>query len=151
MAVRRVQHTAISTPDLERAIAFWSELGFTEVRRWDWSRGNAVINGFLGLADSAARAALLEGHGHGVELFEFEVPDPPGGAERPVHRPGYTHLCFEVEGLDDEMARLGAAGMTFWDGPVTDPTGRRMVYGRDPDGNVVELVEPPGPAGVAGS
>ena len=142
VAIRRVQHVAISTTDLDRAVAFWAELGFREVRRWDWSTGNAVINGFLGLADSAARAALLEGHDSGVEIFEFVVPRPPGGDERPVHRLGFTHLCLEVDGIDAEVGRLRAAGMTFWDDPVTDPSGRRMVYGRDPDGNVIEMVEP---------
>lgn len=143
MAVRAVRHTAIATTDLDRAVAFWAELGFTEVRRWDWAPGNGVINGFLGLADSAARAALLEGNGSGIELFQFELP-PAGGPVTPeVHRLGYTHLCLEVEGLDDEVARLRGVGMTFWADPVTDPTGQRMTYGRDPDGNVIELVEPP--------
>ena len=142
VAIHRVQHTAISTGDLDRAVTFWAHLGFDEVRRWDWSAGRADIDGFVGLADSAARAALLEGHGSGIELFEFLVPPPPGGEDRPVHRLGYTHLCLAVSGLDDEMARLRGVGMTFISEPVTDPTGRRMVYGRDPDGNVVELVEP---------
>ncbi len=142
MAIRRVQHTAISTTDLDRAVGFWAQLGFDEVRRWDWAPGRDDIDGFLGLAGSAARAALLEGHGSGIELFEFAEPSPPGGDERPVHRLGYTHLCLEVSGLDDEMARLCGVGMRFISDPVTDPSGRRMVYGRDPDGNVVELVEP---------
>lgn len=75
-------------------------------------------------------------------MFQFELP-PSGGPVTPeVHRLGYTHLCLEVEGLDDEVARLRGVGMTFWADPVTDPTGQRMTYGRDPDGNVIELVEP---------
>jgi catechol 2,3-dioxygenase-like lactoylglutathione lyase family enzyme len=148
MVIRGVRHTAISTPDLDRAAAFWAELGFVEVRRWQWPSGTAVVDGFLGVQDSAARAALLEGHGTGIELFEFASPAQPAVGDGPpaVHRHGFTHLCVEVDDVEAEMDRLGRVGMTFWNPPVTDPSGRCMVYGRDPDGNVVELVESVPPA-----
>jgi hypothetical protein len=32
--------------------------------------------------------------------------------------------------------------MTFWAEPVTDGSGRRMTYGRSPEGYVIELVQP---------
>ncbi|MFM7063429.1 MAG: VOC family protein [Actinomycetes bacterium] len=147
MTVRRVMHTAISTPDLDRAVEFWSHLGFVATREWSWPEGTAHVDGFLGLPASAARAALLEGPGGALELFEFVTPDHGSGTDRDhassIARAGYTHLCLEVDGLDDEIDRLREVGMTFWADPVTDPGGRRMVYGKDPDGNVVELVEPP--------
>ncbi len=144
MGVRRVLHTAVSTPDLDRAVAFWTRLGFTEVRRWEWPAGTAPVDALLGVEGSAARAALLEGHGTGVELFEFASPaqpDGPPGAPA-VHRHGYTHLAFEVDDLDEELARLAVVGLGTWSAPVTDPSGRRLVYARDPDGNVIELVQP---------
>ena len=141
MAIESVLHTAISTPDLDASVAFWSELGFSETRRWDWPAGVAVINELLGVQDSAARAALLEGHGTGVEIFEFSRPDP-GRTVEPVHRLGYTHMAFAVDDLDAEMERLASHGMTFWADAVTDRSGRRMVYGRSPEGYVIELVQP---------
>jgi len=147
MTIRAMKHVAISTGDLDRAVDFWAALGFVETRRWDWPAGVEVINTLVGLPDSAARAALLEGPGTGLEIFEFVVP-APGADTRSVHRPGYTHVCFEVDDLDDEIDRLAAAGMTFWAGPAEDRAGQRMVYGHDPDGNVVELVEPAPRPGV---
>lgn len=141
MAIRSVLHTAISTADLDASVAFWSELGFSETRRWEWPAGVTVINGMLGLPDSAARAALLEGHGTGVELFEFTTP-LPGRSTTPLHALGYTHMAFAVDDLDAEIARLTGHGMTFWADPVADGTGRRLTYGRSPEGYAIELVQP---------
>ncbi|MGI9577398.1 MAG: VOC family protein [Microthrixaceae bacterium] len=141
MAIRRVMHTAVSTRDMDSSIAFWAELGFVECQRWDWPEGTDAVNELLDLPQSAARAALLEGHGTGIELFEFSCPDP-GGVPEPVHRIGYTHMAFASDDLDSDMARLRDAGMSFWSEPVDDPSGRRMIYGRTPEGLFVELVQP---------
>jgi len=141
MAIRSVLHTAISTLDLDASVAFWCEFGFTETRRWEWPAGVEVINALLDLPDSSARAALLEGHGTGIELFEFSRPDP-GREPEQVHRLGYTHMAFAVDDLDAELARMGELGMEFWADPVTDGSGRKMVYGRSPEGFVIELVQP---------
>jgi catechol 2,3-dioxygenase-like lactoylglutathione lyase family enzyme len=58
--------------------------------------------------------------------------------------PGITHLCFDVTDLDQEYERLSEAGMTFHCPPQDAFAGVRTTYGRDPDGNVVELQEVPG-------
>jgi predicted enzyme related to lactoylglutathione lyase len=55
--------------------------------------------------------------------------------------PGITHLCFDVVDLDWEYERLSNAGMTFHCSPQDVAAGIRTTYGRDPDGNVVELQE----------
>ncbi len=141
MPILSVLHTAISTNDLDASVDFWSKFGFSETRRWEWPAGVEVINTLLDLPDSAARAALLEGHGTGIELFEFAEPEP-GSRPEPPYRLGYTHMAFEVDDLAAEMTRLRSAGMTFWAEAVTDPSGRSMVYGRSPEGLTVELVQP---------
>mgnify|MGYP001815482051 CR=1 FL=1 len=141
MAIKAVMHTAVSTRDLDRSVEFWTALGFEETRRWDWPAGVDVVNDMLDLPDSSARAALLVGHGTGIELFEFSMPDP-GRVPEPLHRLGYTHMAFETDDLTSDMERLSALGMSFWADPVEDPSGRRMVYGRSPEGLAMELVQP---------
>src|SRR5437763_498494 len=54
---------------------------------------------------------------------------------------GITHVCVEVEGLDEQYERLERAGMRFHAPPQDLGGGVRTTYGRDPDGNVVELQE----------
>lgn len=74
-----------------------------------------------------------------LKLFQFYSPVPEAvQVRRPVCDHGITHLCLLVTDLDADYDRLLAAGMSFHN--VPDPQNR-AVYGRDPDGNVVELLE----------
>ena len=76
-----------------------------------------------------------------VELFQYETPRPkPGDPNRPVSDHGITHLCLQVQDIDAEYQRLKTAGMVFHC-PPQDRSGLRVTYGRDPDGNVIELLE----------
>jgi glyoxylase I family protein len=136
----------MSTPDLERAIAFYRDmLGFEEVERASWGRGSAVVDEIIGLDDSAASFAFLRLGNSYLELFEFESPEPERPLEpgRPVHEYGITHICLDVEDTQAEYERLAAAGMKFNSQPRDFGDGAIVVYGRDPDGNVVELQQLP--------
>jgi catechol 2,3-dioxygenase-like lactoylglutathione lyase family enzyme len=76
-----------------------------------------------------------------LELFEFSFPDPrPQAASRPACDHGFTHVCFLVEDVAAEQARCEAAGMRFHSKPAS-AGGLAFTYGRDPDGNVVELLQ----------
>ena len=61
-----------------------------------------------------------------------------GDPNRPVCDHGITHIAFEVDDLDAEYDRLKAAGMRFHCPPQNLGVSR-VTYGRDPDGNVLEL------------
>ena len=140
--IQGVHHTAISTGDLERSLAFYRDLlGFEEATAFAWEAGNETLDGITGLRDSAARVALLRTSNSFLELFEYSAPEPRAGeANRPVCDHGITHLCLEVKDIDAEYERLRAAGMRFHCPPI-EASGVRATYGRDPDGNVVELLE----------
>jgi catechol 2,3-dioxygenase-like lactoylglutathione lyase family enzyme len=140
--IRGIHHTAISTPDIDRAIAFYRDLlGFEVLVNGGWPRGVESVDTLIGLKDSAARMAMLRKGNAMLELFEFESPAPaPGYPHRPVNDHGLTHICLDVTDLGSEYARLKGAGMFFHSAPVGtgDSCG---VYGRDPDGNVIEFME----------
>ena len=140
--INGVHHTAISTPNLERMLAFYRDLlGFEVVMEMGWSEGTASTNAMLDLPDSAARVTLLKAGNAMIELFEFSVPEPEkSDPARPVCNHGITHLCMEVADIDKEYERLKDVGMTFHCPPVQNGDAR-MTYGRDPDGNVIELLE----------
>jgi len=140
--IRGIHHTAISTPDLDRALAFYRDLlGLRVVADFAWPVGTEVADRITGLHESSARAVMLQAGNAFVELFQYQTPAPrPGDPRRPVADHGITHLCFDVTELDAEYERLRAAGMTFHC-PPQDLGGVRSTYGRDPDGNVIELQE----------
>jgi catechol 2,3-dioxygenase-like lactoylglutathione lyase family enzyme len=141
--IKGFHHAALATPDLDRCVRFYRDLLGCEVA-WEfgWPRGTPAADAITGLADSAARAVMLKLGGSFLEVFEFSSPAPPPAApgRRPVNAPGITHVAIEVRDLQGEYARLVAAGVEFHCPPQAQESGF-VVYGRDPDGNVLELIE----------
>ncbi|MGE0826223.1 MAG: VOC family protein [Candidatus Binatia bacterium] len=141
--IQGIHHTAISTGDIERSLRFYRDLlGFTEVFSSSWEVGSQVTDQIVGLKDSSARVVMLRAGNACVELFQYATPSPKvADPRRPVCDHGITHLCLQVSDIDAEYERLKAAGMTFHCPPQTAGKDLRVTYGRDPDGNVVELLE----------
>ena len=138
--IKGIHHTAISTGDFERALAFYRDLlGLEMVSELNWPAGVELADTITGLEGSAARSVMLRASNSSIELFEFSSPAPKrGDPSRPVCDHGITHIAFEVDDIDAEYERLKAAGMSFHC-PPQDLGETRVTYGRDPDGNVLEL------------
>jgi glyoxylase I family protein len=136
-----IHHVAISTPDADRLLAFYRDvLGFEEVMDFTWPPGTDAADRITALDGSSARQIMLRKGGSRLELFQFHAPEPsPGDPRRPVCDHGITHLCLAVTDIDAEYARLRDAGMEFHCEPQELAPGLHTTYGRDPDGNVVEL------------
>ena len=144
--IRGIHHVAISTPDIDRLSAFYIEaFGFEQVMATKW-RNRPIIDRIIGLTDSAARQIMLKAGNAYLELFEYESPvGQTSSPTRPPSDHGYTHFCIDVTDIDAEYERLSACGMQFHGPPPTTAelggSGIRAIYGRDPDGNIVELQE----------
>jgi catechol 2,3-dioxygenase-like lactoylglutathione lyase family enzyme len=140
--IRGIHHTAISTADLERSLRFYRDLlGFKEVLTSGWERGAERADKITGLKDSSAKLVMLTAGNAYIELFQYSSPEArPGDPHRPACDHGITHLCLEVRDINAEYERLKSAGMVFHC-PPQDMAGVSATYGRDPDGNIVELLE----------
>jgi glyoxylase I family protein len=141
--IRGIHHTAISTGNLDRALGFYRDLlGFRVLFDFSWPAGTDVADKITGLQQSSARAVMLQAGNAIIELFQYASPTPrPGDPRRPVSDHGITHICLDVTDLDAEYERLKAAGMPFHCPPQDLGMDVRTTYGRDPDGNVIELQE----------
>lgn len=141
--IKGIHHLAISTPDIDRLKTFYvDQLGFESIAELEWPQGTKVSDTVQRLENSSAKLAMLRLGNAYLELFQYQSPKPvPGNPDRPVCDHGITHICLDVTGVDAEYERLKDMGMEFHSEPqwVTDDC--RTVYGRDPDGNVVELQE----------
>ena len=139
--IRGIHHVAVSTPNLERIVAFYRDvIGAEVVYEGGWEAGSDLIDGIVGLKNSHAKQAMLKLGNAYLEFFEYV--NPPGAAKDPtygVNDHGYTHFCLDVKDIDTEYERLSANGMTFNCAPPELGGPIRATYGRDPDGNVVEL------------
>lgn len=143
--IHGIHHTAISTSDIDRSLRFYRDvLGFEEVFKLNWEVGTEALDNITALEASAARVVMLKCGNACVELFEYSSPTPrTQDPKRPVCDHGITHLCLQVSGIDAEYERLLASGMEFHCPPQPVGSTIRATYGRDPDGNVVELIEMP--------
>ena len=139
--IHGIHHIGLHTPNIDQMARFYSDaFGFLPVggeMRW---RDSRAMDRCMGVEASAGRIVMLRAGNCYLELFEFA--SPKGRDAQPLHPQdhGYTHLCIGVTDLLTEKKRLEAAGMTFPD-ELYDGGESRAIYGRDVDGNIVELFE----------
>lgn len=142
--IRAVHHVGLNTGNIERMVDFYTRLlGFECVRPEigpGW-RNNAVIDSIVGLRGSAGRSMMLRAGNVHLEVFEYSEPQArEGGPLRPCDH-GYTHFALDVTNIEAEYARLKAAGMEFLSPEPVDMGTLKAVYGRDPDGNIIEILQ----------
>ena len=110
-----LHHAALSVPDLDRALEFYSgRLGFEPVMRAEIPpRVEAMARAF-GIDDSGCRVAMLKKGNSCIELFEFQAEDTPAGdPQRPVNQHGITHICLAVDDYASDYEELEKAGVQF--------------------------------------
>jgi catechol 2,3-dioxygenase-like lactoylglutathione lyase family enzyme len=134
-------HVGVSVADLTRSIAFYRDvLGMEVVVEGPFS--DEKYGTIMGLEGATGRAALLQAGSARVELFEFSKPSPkPVNRDRPVCDLGITHFCLEVANVAALHERLKDAGVPFHCPPLEFSGTAVATYGRDPDGNVFELLQ----------
>jgi catechol 2,3-dioxygenase-like lactoylglutathione lyase family enzyme len=139
-------HTGITVSDLDRSIRFYRDvLGF-EVSPPVQVSG-AMFEKITGVAGCIIDIAFARGAGHIVELLCYRVPADRRTSTLRACDAGFWHLCFKVRDIEQVARNARAFGyeplgdiQTATDPPVT---GLRVVYVRDPDGVVLELIQEP--------
>ena len=141
-----IEHVALSVADLERSIAFYTEVMGLTVKRVIDSTPEKGLGRIVGLPGCSARIAHLSAGAFMLELFEYT--DPRG---RPIARDrnqsdhGFTHVGFTSADVRADVARLRSLGVEFIGEPVEYRQGVWVVYFRGPDREVCELRQtPPG-------
>jgi catechol 2,3-dioxygenase-like lactoylglutathione lyase family enzyme len=143
--IHGIDHTALSVPDMDQAIEFYSGvLGFEVEMNAGWPSGAKPLDDLVGLEDSASKVAMLRLGDTKLELFQYQNPEGKAqNPDRPVCDHGIIHLCLAVSGIEEEYERLKKVGVRFNSSPI-DMGRECCVYGRDPFGNVLELIEKKG-------
>ncbi len=128
MGVTRLNHAVLHVSDLERSVAFYSEvLGFRLVPM--------TPEGFRGAAFLQAPDSTND---HDLGLFEVGRTAGPSGAGRGTV--GLYHLAWEVDTLAElERVAQRLAAVDALAG-ASDHGTTKSLYGRDPDGLEFEVV-----------
>jgi methylmalonyl-CoA/ethylmalonyl-CoA epimerase len=144
-------HMSISVPDMEAAIAFWTDIfGFRLEHR-------ASIEAIPG------KVAFLEHNNFRIELWEVEGANPvPESRKEPnsdLHTNGTKHIAFQVPDVQTALNELVKKGvdiaavqrdftepMMHEEDPSMDANRSKLpavaAFIRDPAGTLIELIAP---------
>ena len=146
--IERIDHVNLVVKDLPAITAFYRDVLGLRVTREVTIRGD-WIQAITGLENVEADVVYLEAEdGIPLELIAYRTPKgahPPGLGE-PNTR-GIRHVAFRVDDLDAVVASLKAAGAELLSEIRQVPSAqvefggrhKRIVYCRDPEGNLLEL------------
>ena len=146
--IHRIDHVNLVVGDLEKMAGFYERgLGLRVTKRAT-IRG-AWIDAVTGLTDVVADVAFLEATaGPGIELLQYRTPPGTCPAELGIpNTRGLRHIALRVTDIDQLVAAMKAAGAEFFSDVQQVPAAqvdyadqrKRLVYCRDPEGNLLEL------------
>jgi glyoxylase I family protein len=127
--MKSIQHVAFNCRNVSASEAFYSKhFGFRRARVFN----PGAPNEFVMLRLEATCIELFQGKGETVSTER--------GGEQAI---GFKHLAFEVPDLEQALEKLRADGIE--PEPIIDcgrdVPGLRICFFRDPDGNILELMQ----------
>jgi len=139
--IRQFDHVGIRVSDRQEAVAFYEQLGFQEVRRFDKYEANEMET------PAGVRINLI-----------FNATRLPNNRnvllDEPIKLPGITHPAFIVDDLYELKDWLDRAGIIITEDIHRIGPRRIALFIRDPDRNVLEfnqlLPEPAAARNAAG-
>lgn len=127
----RILHTMLRVGNLDRALAFYTEvLGMRQLRRADYPDGRFTL-AFVGYGDESENAVLELTHNWDTTAYEIGS--------------GYGHVAIEVDDAYkacEEIKRRGGV-VVREAGPMKHGT-TVIAFVQDPDGYKVELIQKKG-------
>ena len=144
--ITAVHHVSFTVSDMEQSLDFYrGALGFEVLN--DRTVEGSFAETVTTLEGVRMRIVHLSGYGQGLELIQYLAAAGQSEAPRTCDT-GSAHLCYVVDDIDAEIARLSALGVRFLSkvmmvegGPNA---GNQMVYFLDPDGIPMEFTQPAG-------
>jgi catechol 2,3-dioxygenase-like lactoylglutathione lyase family enzyme len=132
----RFDHVSISVADLDAQMAWYKRaLGFTE-----------VVEQYE-LPEPPVRTAILQAASDiRIEMIERGGSERTGEYSDPLdmtRSQGYGHWALNTEDLDAALEWILGAGATeVWPPADAVAPGARFAYVKDPEGNLIELIQP---------
>lgn len=142
--IRGIHHIGIHTSDINRLRAFYEKaFGFVAVNQEHNLKDFPEAGPITGVPDPVARFILLKANNVFLELFEWSPQRDRSHSPLRPNDLGYTHFGIEVTDIEAEYRRLSDLGMEFVYPEPVKSGPNSSVYGRDPDGNIIEIQQIP--------
>ena len=141
--VRNVDHVTIAVRDAAAGLKFFALLGFREDKLVVIA--GSPFDAYMDVPGIEAehRTLVLENSNPRFEIQLLTYRQPTVHADAAagdLARTGFNHICFAVDDLDAEVARLTAAGVKLRN-QVMLFHDRKLVFLAGPEGVVVELAQ----------
>ena len=139
--VKKFDHVTIVVLDVEAAKRFFALLGFKETKSVAIS-GKAMED-YMGVKDIEADHVTfaIENPHTEVQLLHCRHPDAIVDTDiAKLNKLGFNHICFAVDDLRAEVAKLTAAGVRLRN-RIMDFHDRKLVFLHGPEDITVELAQ----------
>jgi catechol 2,3-dioxygenase-like lactoylglutathione lyase family enzyme len=148
-AVTVLDHISVTVSDMDRSLAFYQDLlGLKEVERHRLEGETiSTMAGKPGVVMQVVRLAAPDTPGILLDLQQYLTPEGKVSNAK-LGDVGHAHFCFGVRNLDEAYRELSSKGVEFVSEPVQFDLGwgiLDVVFLKDPDGFVLELVGVPEP------
>ncbi|SFC58891.1 Catechol 2,3-dioxygenase [Halobiforma haloterrestris] len=131
-------HVGITVSDLETVLPFYRDtLGLEVVDRFEVA--GEEFSAAVDVEDASARFAHLAADGSRIELVEYD-PEARGSPAAGLNQPGAVHVGLSVDDLESFYRELPDDVRTISE-PRTTESGTTICFLRDPENNLVELLE----------
>jgi catechol 2,3-dioxygenase-like lactoylglutathione lyase family enzyme len=147
IGVKTLDHVSLTVSDLERSLGFYRDLlGMEEVENHRLEgEGISAMAGKPGVVLEVVRLAWPQTTDILLDLQRYVAP-PGGVSDAQLGDVGHSHICFGVDDILGACRELRANGVELVSDPVEFQLSSgvlRVVFLKDPDGNVLELVQYP--------
>lgn len=127
--IKRLHHIGIAVKTLDAGAETWTRIGLEEEGRED-------------VVPAATKVSMFPIGETRIELLEPMGEDTPVAKFLSKRGPGIHHLCFEVDDIEAESARLQAAGMRLlYEAPRPGAHGSlvQFLHPKDTGGVLIEI------------
>jgi len=147
-----LNHVAVSVPDIEAAVAWYSKVfGFTVIAppgtvEADGSHFANLAGNICGPRFGGMKIAhMVTGDGNGFELFEFLGPKPERREDTMEYwKNGFFHIAITDPDVPGKVAEIVAEGglqrSDIWSLFPGETPDIQVCYCEDPFGNVIEMI-----------
>ena len=130
----KFHHIAYVVGNIDKSIEFYTMFGFKKVRFWrSTDEKNSIVH-------------LLNSQSILIELFSFHdvscQEEKSINIQKRLKRGGINHMAFEVENINECKERMISDGLIDDCTPINEGrTGILYLFIKDPDGNLIEIVQ----------
>ena len=138
-------HSSFTVSDLDRSLDFYCDI--IGMKRISYAERPADYSETVtGIKGCAMKIAYLTGWGHRLELIEY-MGSKKKSQTSWIDNIGAGHICFNVTDIELMAEEYRNMGVELLSAPIVVPAGTNkggmIFYMKDPDGIIIELLQPP--------